>query len=837
MIEPSGISQFTGDLDQLEKDVSGLRSDAIGIRNGGKDVHSRFQSLEAFYRAPEADDLFATTRPVMDKAESFAAKLETVADALDTFSVEARPLAQRLARLKSDAITFVDGVQGDDEWTYDEDKIQRHQELMDGVAAAESAFREAERRAATKISAIVGGPQFVVDDGSHTSNSKTVMYGYDADTLKQAKELPWGTPESESHHAWEVGYWAKSFFWDGLVIDNIVGSIKGLGTLVGWNGSDAAGDAWSHLGDIVSGIGQYTITPYDAFMDWAIGPDEESATEIRQKQAAKDFGKSLVAWDMWGENPARASATVVFNVLTLGAGPLAAASKGGKTGAGAKTAATAAKIGEYIDPVVAGLKVSGKAVSALPKISDVTANIRSSIAGAGASQRLNSVLELDDGSKVIVEDGQFIPVDKHGNVISDVPRQEASASARATPEQTQARQRELAGIGASSRAPGATAHAGDNLPHPAGHATSSSGNIGDTAHRTGEAPGRVGAAHAVDTETPRSGAGQNNNGHGDTGHVGDEAVPPANRTDEGTGSGGNGGERELTAAERKQIQDEHIRKANEDPAWFKEHYDTLGRRKPNVGLVDGVELPQLAKDPQGRWIAKHNMPSGPSEVRFGAKPLARGTAPDGVLPTLDRSAANRQAYRELMNAQKAFESTPSAPRQEALTAAQDAYAKQLGNVPPNSKISEELGERASRLHAIPHEFPGAKEIELPKTPNGANMFDGAYRLEDDGILIVEDKAPGNDLDWRQGRADPEDPTRPHLGDDGGAAGMRVKQGTLLYLRTIMAEMTKRGGRDAELALEFRNALKAGKLKYVLVKAKEPDGSLYAGAVVEHMQIY
>ncbi|MFD9968029.1 hypothetical protein ACFWYA_07575 [Streptomyces sp. NPDC059011] len=837
MIEPTGISQFTGDLDQLEKDVSGLRSDAIGIRNGGKDVHSRFQSLEAFYTAPEADDLFATTRPVMDKADSFAAKLETVADALDTFSVEARPLAQRLAQLKSDAITFVDGVQGDDEWTYDEDKIQRHQELMDGVAAAESAFREAERRAASKISAVVGGPQFVVDDGSHTSNSKTVMYGYDADVLKQAKKLPWGTPESESHHAWEVGYWAKSFFWDGLVIDNIVGGIKGLGTLVGWNGSDAAGDAWSHLGDIVSGIGQYTITPYDAFMDWAIGPDEESATEIRQKQAAKDFGKSLVAWDMWGENPARASATVVFNVLTLGAGPLAAASKGGKAGAGARTAATAAKIGEYIDPVVAGLKVSGKAVSALPKISDVTANIRAGFAGAGDSPRLNSVLELEDGSKVIVEDGQFIPVDKHGNVVSDAPRQEASASARTTPEQTPARQHELAGVGASSRAPGATVHAGENVPHPAGHAPPSSGSSGNTAHGTGEAPGRVGTAHAAGAETPRSGAAPNSNGHGGTSHVGDEAVPPANHADEGAGSGVNGGERELTAAERKQIQDEHIRKANEDPVWFKEHYDTLGRRKPNVGLVDGVELPQLAKDPQGRWIAKHNMPSGPSEVRFGAKPLARGTAPDNVLPTLDRSAVNRQAYRDLMNAQKAFESTPSAPHQEALTAAQDAYAKQLGDVPPNSKISEELGERASRLHAIPHEFPGAKEIMLPKTPNGANMFDGAYRIEDDGILIVEDKAPGNDLDWRQGRADPEDPTRPHLGDDGGAAGMRVKQGTLLYLRTIMAEMTKRGGRDAELALEFRNALKAGKLKYVLVKAKEPDGSLYAGAVVEHMQIY
>ncbi|WP_306324212.1 MULTISPECIES: hypothetical protein [unclassified Streptomyces] len=116
------------------------------------------------------------------------------------------------------------------------------------------------------------------------------------------------------------------------------------------------------------------------------------------------------------------------------------------------------------------------------------------------------------------------------------------------------------------------------------------------------------------------------------------------------------------------------------------------------------------------------------------------------------------------------------------------------------------------------------------------MFDAGYRLPDGGILIVEDKAPGNSLDWRQGRADPEDPENPHLGDNGGAAGMRVKQGTRHYLRTIMAEMAKRGGQDAALAREFRNALKAGKLRYVLVQTQEPDGSLYAGAVIEEMQI-
>ncbi|WP_326653782.1 hypothetical protein [Streptomyces sp. NBC_01750] len=811
MIEPSGIPQFVGNLDQLEKDVSALRSDAIGVRNGGKDVHSRFQALAGVYKAPEDTQLFDTTRPVMDKAEAFATKLETVADALDTFSIEARPLAKQLAHLKADALAFVDSVAGDDDWTYDEDKIDRHQKLIDGVSAAESAFRDAERRAAGKISALVGGPRFVVDDGSHTVNDKSVMYGYGLEALKHAKELPWGTPESESHHAWEVGYWAKSYVWDGLVVDNIWGGIKGLGTLVGIGPEDTS-DAWGHIWDMVGGIGQYTAKPYDWVMDHTIGPDEESADEVRQKHAAKDFGKGLVAWDMWGENPARASATVTFNLLTLGAGPAAVAAKGGEAGALAKAAGTASKVGTYLDPLSAGLTVGGKAISALPKLSEVTAGIRNVFDTTASSQRLHSVIELPDGSKVLIKDGKFIPVGADGKVNTAAPHAEKPADMATTPE-TNPTRREPAVVGAHAH--GATPQTHGPLPPP--------------------------AAHESGAVRPRSGGTAGQSEHGGRGWTTDSPAGTSGRGGSGGGHGsahdGTGGEREFTAAERKRIQDEHIRKANEDPAWLKEHYDTLGRRKPNVGLVEGVELPQLVKDPQGRWIAKHNMPSGPSEVRFGAKPLARGTAPDDVLPTLDRSAANRQVYRDLMNAQKAFESTPSAPHQEALTAAQDAYAKQLGDVPPNSKISEELGERASRLHAIPHEFPGATVIELPKTPNGANMFDGAYRIEDDGILIVEDKAPGNDLDWRQGRADPEDPVHPHLGDDGGAAGMRVKQGTLLYLRTIMAEMTKRGGRDAVLAREFRNALKAGKLKYVLVKAKEPDGSLYAGAVVEHMHIY
>ncbi|MGP3927872.1 hypothetical protein [Streptomyces sp. 8N616] len=616
MIEPGGIPQFTGDLEQLEKDVSGLRGDAIGIRNGGMDVHSRFQMLEAFYKAPEAEQLFATTLPVRDKADTFAGDLEAVADALDTFATEVRPLVKRLAQLKVDAAAFVDSVESDDEWTYDEDKVNRHQELRDGVSAAVAAFQEAERRAAGKISALVGGPKFVVDDGSHTQNRKTVMYGYDLDVLKHAEELPWGAAVTESHHAWEIGYHLKSFVWDGLVIDNIWGGIQGLGTLVGVDGADAAGDAWGHLGDIVGGIGQYTMTPYDALMDWTFGEEPDSPAETRQKQAAKDFGKALVAWDKWEENPARASATVVFNVLTLGAGPLAAAAKGGKAGAAAKGAATAAKIGEYIDPLSAAFKVSGKAAGSLPKISEVTANIRTGL-DATPSQRLHSELELSDGSKVRIEDGQFIRVDADGNPIRDTPRQELRADQRVAQHETPG-QREVAGVGAGSRAPGASAHAGDNVPPQVSHEAPAGGSGGSS-------------------DTPLGPGGNRTDGAGAANHSAGDGGSSPDTTHAGGGEGNHGSERGGDDGGRPHLvrQDDNFRSEHNHKGQRKSHLNEDGDLVPANPDGDATIVDHIV----GRDPAKSDSPFT-SLSREGANAKAFGTGKIRVdLPRLERDIA------------------------------------------------------------------------------------------------------------------------------------------------------------------------------------------------------
>ncbi|MBV7701125.1 protein phosphatase, partial [Streptomyces sp. TRM70350] len=118
---------------QLEADCAALKADAGDIRDAGRDVHAQFQGLSAYYQAPEAEQLFATTKPVQDRADAFADDLETVSGALSAYATEIRPLVDKLERLKTDAQTFVDSVKDDDEWEYDEDKVGEHNQLRDEI--------------------------------------------------------------------------------------------------------------------------------------------------------------------------------------------------------------------------------------------------------------------------------------------------------------------------------------------------------------------------------------------------------------------------------------------------------------------------------------------------------------------------------------------------------------------------------------------------------------------------------------------------------------------------------------------------------------------------------
>ncbi|MCW7947519.1 protein phosphatase, partial [Streptomyces hygroscopicus] len=369
MIDPGRIPQYTGNLEQLERDYGDLRTDAVDIRSTGRDVHARFQGLSAYYKAPEAEQLFATTRPVADRSDAFAADLEAVSSALSGYAAEIRPLVARLKQLKLEATAFVGSVKDDHDWEYDGDKVAHHNRIRDDVTVAVAAFWAAERSCHNKITALWHGVQMVAGDGSERKD----QYGFSAFDMKGAR-LPWGEPVEQRHHWYEVGHWVKSFVWDGLVVDGIWGTVKGLGTLVGFGGWEAMGQAWKGLAQLATGLAISSV-PGAAGLFWSL-PEKDLPSWLREsRRTMKETGKALVAWDEWGKNPARAAGAVTFNVLTtvFTGGEGAAAAGAGKAGAVAKALSLAGKAGRVIDPMTYVSKAAGAGLS---KIGDIAKGLK-----------------------------------------------------------------------------------------------------------------------------------------------------------------------------------------------------------------------------------------------------------------------------------------------------------------------------------------------------------------------------------------------------------------------------------------------------------------------------
>ncbi|GAA3478421.1 hypothetical protein [Streptomyces yanii] len=585
MIKPEAIPQFTGDLGQLEKDYAGLKADAGHIRSTGSDVHTQFQGLSAYYIAPEAEKLFDSTKPVQDRADTFGDDLEKVSTALSDYATEVRPLVTKLAQLKTDATNFVNKVKDDDDWEYDEDKIDEHNQLRDDVTNTVAAFWAAERTCHNKITALFGGTQMVTGDGSDRKD----QYGFNADDLKNAK-LPWGDPMEEKHHAWEIGHWVKSFVWDGLIVDGIWGTIKGLGTLVGFGGWDAMGQAWKGLAQLATGLAISAI-PGASTLFWAL-PDDKLPSWLRDSRTAmKETGKALVAWDEWGKNPGRAAGAVTFNVLTTvftgGAGGAAAGA--GKAGAVAKVLSAAGKAGKVIDPMTYIAKGAGAGIS---KIGDITKGLKGignieipklpddAIVLPEGSLKLpdgaihlpegaaipDGAVKLPDGNIKLPDDVPVLPegatklptepgapaqyFDGEGNLLDDkgnIVQKAADARPEPSPDITPdtgadtphtgspSPDREPALVGAGAHTADNTAHVGANTGDHAIHLGDSFGNdLGDVGRTGDNLPGTN-----IGDNLPGGNAGNHLPGggvgdHMPTGHAGDN-LPGGHANDSGHG--------------------------------------------------------------------------------------------------------------------------------------------------------------------------------------------------------------------------------------------------------------------------------------------------------------
>ncbi|MFI1221545.1 MULTISPECIES: hypothetical protein [unclassified Streptomyces] len=367
-VDPYGIPVFTGDLAVLGQKVTALAGDGENIATAAGDIHSSFGGLQAFYRAPEADQLFATTKPVAYRGDALKWDLARITGALGAYADDAQPLVAKLKRLKREASTFLDEANADDKWREDGDLVEENNRRRGEIAEAWAAFQTVERTCYNKIIALVpGGKPLKTDDGSGGKH----MHGYDAEVLKQAKGLPWGDPVKESTPWWQVHEHAWDFT-KGFVVDGVLATVRGLGTLAGFDGWDAAKQAWTGLGNLTAGIVLTVAAPH---VLWATPEKHLPGFARDARKAMTETGKALIAYDQWSENPARAGGAVTFNVLTtvFTGGTGGAVSGAGKAAAAAKALSLANKAGRFVDPTTYLFK---GASTGLTKISDVMAGLK-----------------------------------------------------------------------------------------------------------------------------------------------------------------------------------------------------------------------------------------------------------------------------------------------------------------------------------------------------------------------------------------------------------------------------------------------------------------------------
>ncbi|GHE00214.1 hypothetical protein [Streptomyces alanosinicus] len=520
MISPEKIPTFTGDLVGLRQEIAFLRQAAKAISEHGHAVHTRFQHLDAFYKAPEAQQLFATTQAVQDTSGGFGEKLTSVAGALETYMVEAAEIVKQLETLRARARVFVESVKGHEggihSWRSDPDKVAEHKAIWDGVNTAIASFQRAEVTCADKITALVGGTQWHVNNGRADQKN---AYGFSAGQLAQADSLPWGRPEHEELLPFGIDYHLRQF---GISIgDNAKGSVTGLIDL--FSPGDEGSATREGLVRVFVGAEGYLLDPHGD-RNTHLGPASDQFMED-SKPYAKEFAKSFVGWDDWSTNPGKAFGTVVFNTLTLGSGPLGALSKVGEAGAVAgragglaRVAGTVAKVGEVLDPIGAATRTVGIAARTLPKVSDLVSGVRAATEAATTADKAHSVLRLSDGSHMEISDGQFVH-GKHG-VTDTTPAPSEGAAADRVPSIKAPGHHEL--VGAGARAPEAAAHGGESLPPQGSHEGGASHNSttghgdGDGAHGSGHDHGSghhdAGAGHESH-HSPAEGSGHSSSEH------------------------------------------------------------------------------------------------------------------------------------------------------------------------------------------------------------------------------------------------------------------------------------------------------------------------------------
>jgi hypothetical protein len=407
MINPAEIPQIPGDIAAVATQGVTLRTQGRAFAATGSDVDSTWQGLSAVYAAPEAAQLFAATGPVRDRTETVGSQVSTVGDALVTYADEVGPIKAELASLRVQAEAFVRVATATPDWRADPALVAENNRLVTAVDAQVAAWMAAQRECANRIDGLDGGIQYVEDNGDGTRAANE--YGYSAALLDQSAAgggLPWGSPEELDKPWWQDGLDGAGSFLEGFFVDGLVGTVEGLGQLVGFGGKEGLEQSWGGLGRLA-----LALTPVRLLNDVTDLPGLPKGALTEQLDQT---ARALVAADEWGKDPARAAGAVLFNIVSVIVGTKgvgAGARGGGVVAKGAGKAGLIPRVSIKVADLVTAIKARIPAI----RIPDI---FRPKIVTTALDQKAVLIDEVRlSGRKITPENVVSIGRDPTGRIV------------------------------------------------------------------------------------------------------------------------------------------------------------------------------------------------------------------------------------------------------------------------------------------------------------------------------------------------------------------------------------------------------------------------------------
>ncbi|UGT52385.1 hypothetical protein [Nocardia asteroides] len=268
----------------------------------------------------------------------------------------------------------------------------------------------------------------------------------------------------------------------------------------------------------------------------------------------------------------------------------------------------------------------------------------------------------------------------------------------------------------------------------------------------------------------------------------------------------------------ERINEFQVRRANVDPGYHANFYNSLGYRKSLYASDDtGLVPPQIKQNSSGKWIAASDVPEptrpryrDDEDVDMRFSRLKDVDNPMGDLSPSERATLNGFALVRM----ESIRAVPGSKDAPGYVAAQDRM----------TKTAERYGDEVLRRHAVPINFPHAKHIELHGPSNGKDRFDRLwYDLSSDFYIVGEAKSQ----------------VSTGLGSRTLPTGEKVSQGTLGYFLDILRMMDSRGSTwksEAWLAGELRKALKEERVWYGVVYGRPGIGGVHDGYKMRRFDI-